>query len=371
MWIKSQGIKVLILIALHMLLHHVIKDGQTAAYAMQAIIAFVMFGNGAFERTIDITKVSIKQWALRQALTAATIFFALVEEGGLAKSRTQDYVPKSQRKKGTACRILRSITSTIIQTSTTAGTWLWSRVATSPGARQAVIAWRTAWKPASRKRRVVRRWSKQKTRKRVRLIRKCPDEDGGISSPGGTHSDNMEKTLRAITNNKKSRWDIFGKRAMISCLRASASQHRMGARSDFQYDTDSFVIAIDTGCSYCMTNNKSHFVGKPETIRVKVKGIGGEGTATMKGTVAWAITNDDGQVHELLIPDTFYNEQAPYCLLSPQHMAQSTKDNYHLLCNKQWRSGDVLETSHTAENHQTGPGDEHSTHEISTRPQEI
>ena len=102
----------------------------------------------------------------------------------------------------------------------------------------------------------------------------------------------------------------------------------MGARKDQPYDTDSFLIAIDTGCSYCMTNSKAHFVGKTEPIRLRVKGIGGEGTATMKGTVVWSVTNDEGQIQELRIPNTYYNKDAPYCLLSPQHMAQATKDDH-------------------------------------------
>ena len=51
-------------------------------------------------------------------------------------------------------------------------------------------------------------------------------------------------------------------------------------------------------------------------------------TATLKGTVSWSVANDNGEVHEELIPNTHYNEGSPYCLYSPQHIAQIAKDNY-------------------------------------------
>uniref|UniRef100_UPI00293D8CF2 reverse transcriptase domain-containing protein n=1 Tax=Janthinobacterium sp. TaxID=1871054 RepID=UPI00293D8CF2 len=74
-----------------------------------------------------------------------------------------------------------------------------------------------------------------------------------------------------------------------------------------------------------MSNDQSHLIGRPEEIKVNIKGVGGSGTATLRGTVAWRITNDKGQIQELRIPNTYYDKRAPYCLLSPQHMAQEAR----------------------------------------------
>jgi hypothetical protein len=92
---------------------------------------------------------------------------------------------------------------------------------------------------------------------------------------------------------------------------------------------NSFYAMVDSGCSYCITNDMSHFVGKVQKLRAKVTGIGGEQIlATSVGTVKWSFTNDQGQMHHEYIPNTYYNAQSPYCLYSPQHIAQIAQDNF-------------------------------------------
>jgi hypothetical protein len=51
-------------------------------------------------------------------------------------------------------------------------------------------------------------------------------------------------------------------------------------------------------------------------------------TASKKGTVKWSYLNDDGCVHEQYIPNTHYNKESPFCLYSPQHVAQIANDHY-------------------------------------------
>jgi hypothetical protein len=88
------------------------------------------------------------------------------------------------------------------------------------------------------------------------------------------------------------------------------------------FDGQTFLMAIDTGCSYCITNDDSHFVGEIETVSMTVKGIGGKQVvANKKGTVKWSYLNDDGCVHDQYIPNTYFNKESPYCLYSPQHVA--------------------------------------------------
>jgi hypothetical protein len=71
-------------------------------------------------------------------------------------------------------------------------------------------------------------------------------------------------------------------------------------------------------------------VGDVQQVNIAVKGIGGKQvSATMKGTVRWSFANDE-QVHDEYIPNTYYNETSPYCLYSPQHVAQVNNDHHPL-----------------------------------------
>ena len=110
---------------------------------------------------------------------------------------------------------------------------------------------------------------------------------------------------------------------------ASAVANKSGSAKtkDTAQDPDSFIMAIDNACSYCITNDSSHFIGKPESVKMRVRGVGGQVTATLRGTVSWSFVNDSGAVHEELIPGTYYDRQAPYCLYSPQHVAQIANDH--------------------------------------------
>ena len=99
-------------------------------------------------------------------------------------------------------------------------------------------------------------------------------------------------------------------------------------KTDNGYDTDSFMIAVDNCCSRCITNSLDDFIEPPKKTNVRVRGIGGDVSATMIGTVTWNIDDDDGVTHEFTIPNTYYNAKSPYRLLSPQHYAQITNDNY-------------------------------------------
>ena len=54
---------------------------------------------------------------------------------------------------------------------------------------------------------------------------------------------------------------------------------------DHSFDTDSFLIGIDSHASYSLTNNKEHFINTPRQVRVGVKGIAGQLTSAYVGTV--------------------------------------------------------------------------------------
>jgi hypothetical protein len=61
---------------------------------------------------------------------------------------------------------------------------------------------------------------------------------------------------------------------------------------------------------------------------MSVKGVGGHIACTHQGTIVWHIEDNYGQVHRFRIPGSYYASSSPSRLLSPQHWAQTAKDNY-------------------------------------------
>lgn len=60
-----------------------------------------------------------------------------------------------------------------------------------------------------------------------------------------------------------------------------------------------------------------------------VKGFANTKTPiTHKGTVKWKIVDDLGKHRDIVIPNTYYVPECGDRLLSPQHWAQESKDNY-------------------------------------------
>jgi hypothetical protein len=115
----------------------------------------------------------------------------------------------------------------------------------------------------------------------------------------------------------------------INSKRPTSDQMMHPTMDHSRFDDESFTIVIDNACSFCVTNDVRHYVGTPEDVSVPVKGIGGiQIKATKKGTVKWSFTNDQGQVRDEYIPNTYFHENSPYCLYSPQHVAQIANDNY-------------------------------------------
>ena len=93
-----------------------------------------------------------------------------------------------------------------------------------------------------------------------------------------------------------------------------------------RFDSDSFQIAIDNCASTCFTNNENDFIkGTMKKTKTNILGIG-KATSTSVGTAKWLIVDDQGRRHTLIIPGTRFQEELPFRLLSPQHVAQVLKD---------------------------------------------
>ena len=94
------------------------------------------------------------------------------------------------------------------------------------------------------------------------------------------------------------------------------------------FDTDSYEVKVDTGCSVSLSGVRTDFV--PGTLREAPSGLsiqsygGTRVPVTHMGTIRWYITDDTHTVRELLLPRSLYVPTTATRLLSPQHLAQVT-----------------------------------------------
>ena len=91
-----------------------------------------------------------------------------------------------------------------------------------------------------------------------------------------------------------------------------------------QFDTDSFLIGLDSYSSRCVSNKRSHFKDlRPAPSQFgSLRGIGGNTPIQGIGTLNWKVEDDFGATHQLVKPNSLYVPKSPKCLLSPQHLAQ-------------------------------------------------
>jgi hypothetical protein len=96
-----------------------------------------------------------------------------------------------------------------------------------------------------------------------------------------------------------------------------------------QLDDGAYDIIIDNGASRSITNNLGDFVGNPKPVNIQIIGANATSKASaLMGTVKWCIKDDDGVIHDILMPNTVYSAGTSNKLLSPQHCAQEARDKY-------------------------------------------
>jgi hypothetical protein len=88
------------------------------------------------------------------------------------------------------------------------------------------------------------------------------------------------------------------------------------------FDSDSYDIFVDNCCSKSITNCLDDFLVPPKPSNLLIKGFNGATATTKVGTVQWHLQDDQGRVHKITLPHTYYSKHAEHRLLSPQHWAQ-------------------------------------------------
>jgi hypothetical protein len=88
------------------------------------------------------------------------------------------------------------------------------------------------------------------------------------------------------------------------------------------FDSDSYDIFVDNCCSKSITNCLDDFIIPPKPSNLLTKGFNGATATTKVGTVQLHLQDDQGRVHKLTLPHTYYSKHAEHRLLSPQQWAQ-------------------------------------------------
>jgi hypothetical protein len=97
------------------------------------------------------------------------------------------------------------------------------------------------------------------------------------------------------------------------------------------FDTDSFLIGVNTFASVTMATQPEHFVDLVLSNQgSSVEGIQGGLVIEGHGTSRFNIKDDNGNVHQIKIPNSMFIPDLKYCLLLPQPWAQEAKDKYPL-----------------------------------------
>jgi hypothetical protein len=95
-----------------------------------------------------------------------------------------------------------------------------------------------------------------------------------------------------------------------------------------RFDTDSFVIGVNTFASITLGNHPDQFEDLKMHKDTEVEGIKGGLDIKGTGTFKFHIKDDKGGVHLIKIPNSKYVPDLKVCLLSPHHWAQEAKDHY-------------------------------------------
>ena len=95
-----------------------------------------------------------------------------------------------------------------------------------------------------------------------------------------------------------------------------------------RFDSNSFHIGIGTLCTQTLSRSKSHFQDLQLYNGKSMTDIAGGLEIASKSTFVFRIEENTGQVDTNRIPCSFCKLHLKLPLLSPQHWAETAKDNY-------------------------------------------
>ena len=115
----------------------------------------------------------------------------------------------------------------------------------------------------------------------------------------------------------------------IFALTAVAMSTKVGeGAANASFDTDAHPIGIDCRASACISSARDDFVeGTLRKTNKSIKGFGGSRDSNvLVGTMQIHWEDDEGQVHQQDLPNSYYAPDGGVRLLSPQHFIKCSKD---------------------------------------------
>ena len=88
------------------------------------------------------------------------------------------------------------------------------------------------------------------------------------------------------------------------------------------FDSNLMNLMIRDGASAGIMNDKSDSMGKMRKVCQCIKGIAGHTHTSQIGTVQWPIDDDKGRTLMIQVKNTYFMEQVPNHIFSPQHFTQ-------------------------------------------------
>ena len=99
------------------------------------------------------------------------------------------------------------------------------------------------------------------------------------------------------------------------------------AQNHASFYTDSAPVGVDSRCSGCISHKVTDLIGDLVDCNRTIKGFGDTRTTNIKmGTIKWSWLDDEGMVTTHQILNSYYAPEGGVRLLSPQNLAQTSKD---------------------------------------------
>jgi hypothetical protein len=111
-----------------------------------------------------------------------------------------------------------------------------------------------------------------------------------------------------------------------TCLALQSETTLRMASPLIRFDSDSYLIGVDKHASKCMANAPHLFDDLRLDNKGQVDGMNSGLDIAGQGIFKFNITNDDGKIHAIKIPNSLYVPNLKRCLLSPQHWVQEVGD---------------------------------------------
>jgi len=109
---------------------------------------------------------------------------------------------------------------------------------------------------------------------------------------------------------------------------ATSKKHPNVHENQEPFCTDACPVGIDNRASACISHKIGDFVGPLTKVNRSIKGFHCETVMNVyRGTLIWKWHDNEGQLHRLRIPNSYYIPHGNCRLLSPQHWAKTQIGN--------------------------------------------